>query len=60
MIFFLFVVNGTWAFAAYLLHMTRVTPKVIVIVVMIGALLGNLVVYASLRLAAKLAHKNGA
>ena len=57
MIFFLFTVNGTWVFMAYLLHRTGVPPKAIAIVVAIGVLLGNVVIYASFRLAATLLNK---
>ncbi len=48
------IVNGTWALAAYLLHVTGVPLRVIVIVVCIGLVLGNLAAYAGVRLAAKL------
>jgi hypothetical protein len=57
---FLFIVlNGTWAMAAYLLHITGVRAAVIATVVAIGVLLGNLAVYAGLKLAERLLRKNG-
>jgi hypothetical protein len=57
--FLFLVLNGTWVLAAYLLHITGVRPAVIVTVVAIGVLLGNLAVYAGLKLAERLLRKNG-
>ena len=57
---FLFVVlNGTWALMAYMLHLGGVRPAVIAAVVAIGVPLGNLALYAGVRLAKKLLRKSG-
>ena len=52
-IFFCVIVNGTWALIAYLLHKVGVPPRTIVLVLGIGIVLGNLSVYAGVKLAAK-------
>ena len=58
---FLFVLlNGTWALMAYLLHRNGVHPALIAAVVAIGLLLGNLALYAGVKLAEKLLRKSGA
>jgi hypothetical protein len=57
---FLFVVlNGTWALMAYMLHVRGVRTAVIATVVAIGVPLGNLALYAGVRLAKKLLRKSG-
>jgi hypothetical protein len=55
-IFFFLLVNATWVFVAYLLHVyeTRVPTRLVAIVVVVGASLSNVTVYGSLKLAPKL------
>lgn len=55
---FLFLVNATWAFIAYLLYRSGVPAKVIVIVVAIGVLFGNVAVYGGVRVAAMMIGKS--
>jgi len=59
-IYLFLVLNGTWALMTYLLHMVRVRPAVIAAVVVIGVPLGNLAIYAGVKLAEKLLRKSGA
>lgn len=55
---FLFVlVNATWLFAAYELHVIGVAPRLIAIVVAVGALLGNVSLYGGIKLSRKLLSK---
>jgi len=49
--FVFLAVNGTWVFAAYLLHKVGLPLGLIATVVVLGALFGNLAVYAGVRLA---------
>lgn len=53
------LVNATWVFVTYLLHVyeTGVPTRVVAIVVVVGALLGNLMVYVSIKLTRKLLPK---
>jgi hypothetical protein len=52
--FLFLLVNATWVFFAYQPHVIGVIPRLIAIVVAVGALLGNVAIYGSLRLARKL------
>ena len=57
---FLFIIlNGTWALTAFLLHMAGLRSTVIATVVAIGALFGNLAVYAGIKFGQKLLSKRG-
>lgn len=58
-IFFFLLVNATWVFIAYLLHVyeTRVPTRVVAIVVVVGALLGNVAIYGGLKLGRELLSK---
>jgi hypothetical protein len=58
-IYLFLVLNGTWALMTYSLHIARVRLAVIATVVAIGVPLGNLALYAGLKLAEKLLRKNG-
>lgn len=54
------ILNGTWAWIAYLLHITGVPPRVIAVMVAIGIVIGNAAAYAGLKVAERLLRKNGA
>jgi hypothetical protein len=58
-IYLFLVLNGTWVFITYLLHTLGVRPVAIAFVVAIGAPLGNLALYAGLKLGEKLIRKSG-
>ena len=52
-IFLYAILNGTWAFIAYLLHKVGVPLRVIAFVLSFGVVCGNLAAYAGVKLAAK-------
>jgi hypothetical protein len=52
-IFLIVIVNGTWAFIAYLLHKVGIPHRAIFFVLGIGVVLGNLAAYAGVKLAAR-------
>lgn len=57
---FLFLaVNGTWVFAAYLLRRAGLPLGLIATVLVLGAVFGNLAIYAGIRLAGWMLRKNG-
>jgi len=56
-IFVFSLVNATWALIAYLLHISGVAARVLVIVVAVGILLGNVTVYGGLKLTQKVLPK---
>jgi hypothetical protein len=53
-VFFYVTLNGTWAFAAYLVHKVGVPLRAAVFVLSTGVILGNLAAYAGVKLATKL------
>lgn len=52
-IYLFIVLNGTWALVAYILHEVGVRLAVIATLVAIGIALGNLTVYAGVKLAGR-------
>jgi hypothetical protein len=57
-VYLFLVLNGTWVFITYLLYMFRVPPVAIVFALGIGVPLGNLALYAGVKIGEKLIRKS--
>jgi hypothetical protein len=52
--FFYLIINGTWAFIAYLLHQNGLSTKIVVVVTATGVVMGNLAAYVGMRAARRM------